>query len=75
MSGQFDYTDYVGMLTGFKKLGFQSENKIKILSEECERLNNLVQKKNNEIRNLGGQIQEHQENLRLSTLQANKLRQ
>jgi hypothetical protein len=25
MSGQFDYTDYVGMLTGFKKLGSASQ--------------------------------------------------
>jgi peptidoglycan hydrolase CwlO-like protein len=33
-----------------------------------------VEKKNNEIRALGGEVQEHQENLRLSTAQVNKMR-
>jgi chromosome segregation ATPase len=34
----------------------------------------VIDKKNGEIRALGGEIQEHQENLRLSTLQINKFK-
>jgi chromosome segregation ATPase len=34
----------------------------------------VIEKKNGEIRALGGEIQEHQENLRLSALQINKFR-
>ncbi len=37
-----------------RKLGGDSENKVKILTQECERLNSVVEKKNIEIRNLGG---------------------
>jgi peptidoglycan hydrolase CwlO-like protein len=33
----------------------------------------VVEKKNAEIRNLGGEVQEYQDNLRMSTAQANKL--
>jgi uncharacterized coiled-coil DUF342 family protein len=32
-----------------------------------------VEKKNNEIRSLGGEVQEYQENLRLSSAQAQRL--
>lgn len=44
-----------------------------ILTQECERLNSLVEKKNSEIRALGGEVQEHQEGLRLSSAQLNKM--
>lgn len=43
------------------------------MSQEIERLNSLIEKKNNEIRALGGEVQDAQENLRLSAAQANKL--
>ena len=41
--------------------------------QECERLNSVVEKKNTEIRALGGEVQEYQENLRLSAAQAQRL--
>ena len=44
-----------------------------MLAEEAQRLNNLVEKRNSEIRALGGEVQEYQENLRLSAAQASKL--
>jgi chromosome segregation ATPase len=56
-----------------KKLNSESENKVRMLVQECERLNSVVEKKNAEIRNLGGEVQEYQDNLRMSTAQANKL--
>jgi hypothetical protein len=43
------------------------------LTQECERLNSVVEKKNSEIRALGGEVQEYQENLRLSAVQAQRL--
>jgi peptidoglycan hydrolase CwlO-like protein len=43
------------------------------LTQEVERLNGVIEKKNVEIRNLGGEVQEIQENLRLSAAQATKL--
>lgn len=43
-----------------KKLRSEAENKIALLSQEVERLNAVVEKKNSEIRNLGGEVQEHQ---------------
>ena len=46
---------------------------MKILTQECERLNSVVEKKNSEIRALGGEVQEYQENLRLSSAQAQRL--
>ena len=49
------------------------ERKIALLSQELERLNGVVEKKNNEIRMLGGQIEEVQENLRLSSQQQGRL--
>ena len=42
---------------GIKKISFESENKVKILTQECERLNAVVEKKNTEIRALGGEVQ------------------
>jgi chromosome segregation ATPase len=36
------------------------ENKIALLSQELERLNGVIERKNNEIRALGGEIQEAQ---------------
>lgn len=49
------------------------ENKLALLSQEVERLNSVIEKKNAEIRALGGEIQEHQENIRLSSVQNTKL--
>lgn len=51
------------------------ENKIALISQELERLNGVIERKNNEIRALGGEVQEAQENLRLSANQQNKLTQ
>jgi hypothetical protein len=56
-----------------KKYRSESENKIALISQECERLNALVEKRNNEIRALGGEVQDAQENIRLSAAQATKL--
>jgi len=44
-----------------------------MMAEEVQRLNGLIEKKNNEIRALGGEVQEFQENLRLSSQQAQRL--
>lgn len=43
------------------------------MTQECERLNALVEKRNSEIRALGGEVQEAQENMRLSAAQTSKL--
>jgi predicted nucleic acid-binding Zn-ribbon protein len=56
-----------------KKLRAEAESKIGMLTQECERLNVVVEKKNSEIRSLGGEVQEHQEGLRLSSAQLSKL--
>jgi chromosome segregation ATPase len=56
-----------------KRLGADSEHKVQLLTQECERLNALVEKRNSEIRALGGEVQEAQENLRLSAAQTSKL--
>jgi chromosome segregation ATPase len=56
-----------------KRLRAESDNKVNILTQECERLNSIVEKKNIEIRSLGGEVQEAQENLRLSAAQASKM--
>jgi uncharacterized small protein (DUF1192 family) len=39
---------------GNKKLRAEAESKIGMLTQECERLNGAVEKKNIEIRSLGG---------------------
>lgn len=39
---------------GIKRLSSDSENKIRILTQECERLNAVLEKKNAEIVSLGG---------------------
>jgi chromosome segregation ATPase len=44
-----------------------------MLTQECERLNIVVEKKNSEIKALGGEVQEHQEGLRLSSAQLSRL--
>ena len=49
------------------------ENKVNILTGECERLNALVEKRNNEIRALGGEVQEAQKEIRLSAQQFSKV--
>ena len=49
------------------------ENKIAMLGQELERLNGVIERKNNEIRALGGEIQDAQENLRLSAAQTTKI--
>ena len=51
----------------------ESENKNRIMAEEIQRLNQLIEKKNIEIRALGGVVQEAQENIRLSSQQAQRL--
>ena len=56
-----------------KRAVTEYENKVGILKEECERLNALVEKRNNEIRALGGEVNEAKEGLRLSAQQTSKL--
>jgi chromosome segregation ATPase len=56
-----------------KRFKSEGDNKVTILSQECERLNAMVEKKNGEIRALGGEVQEHQEGLRLSSAQLSKM--
>jgi len=46
--------------TQIKRTNSEFENKVKILTQECERLNALVEKRNSEIRALGGEVQEAQ---------------
>ena len=43
------------------------------MADEIQRLNVLIEKKNNEIRALGGEVQDAQENIRLSAQQAGRL--
>ena len=43
------------------------------MANEIQRLNQLIEKKNSEIRALGGEVQEAQENIRLSAQQAQRL--
>jgi hypothetical protein len=38
----------------------EGDGKVTVLTQECERLNALVEKRNGEIRALGGEVQEHQ---------------
>lgn len=42
-----------------KKLRAEAETKIGMLTQECERLNGVVEKRNGEIRALGGEVQQH----------------
>jgi chromosome segregation ATPase len=63
-------TDYEA---GFKRMNAEGENKVRVLTQECERLNALVEKRTSEVRALGGEIQEHQEGLRLSAAQLSKM--
>jgi chromosome segregation ATPase len=56
-----------------KRFKAEGENRVAILTQECERLNALVEKRNGEIRALGGEVQEHQEGLRLSSAQLSKM--
>lgn len=56
-----------------KKTRSEGDNKVQILTQECERLNVLVEKRNAEIRALGGEVQEAQEAVRLSAQQTSKL--
>jgi chromosome segregation ATPase len=63
------------MGSGNKKNSAEYENKIALLTQELERLNSVIERKNNEIRALGGEIQGAQENLRLSAAQTSKLSQ
>jgi hypothetical protein len=44
-----------------------------LLTQECERLNKVVDNKNSEIRALGGEVQGQQEGLRLSSVQLSKI--
>lgn len=56
-----------------KKVVSESENKVKILTQECERLNSITEKKNSEIRALGGSVQEYEEAMRLSSANTSKM--
>jgi chromosome segregation ATPase len=56
-----------------KKTRSEGDNKVQILTQECQRLNVLVEKRNAEIRALGGEVQEAQEAVRLSAQQTSKL--
>ncbi len=51
------------------------EGKVALLSQEIERLNGVIERKNSEIKALGGEVQGAQENLRLSAAQTSKLSQ
>lgn len=57
----------------WKRMKAEFENKVNILTGECERLNALVEKRNNEIRALGGEVQEAQKEIRLSAQQFSKV--
>jgi chromosome segregation ATPase len=50
------------------------ENKVAMLSQEIERLNLVVEKKNGEMRNLNQAYLESEENLRLANSQINKFK-
>ena len=56
-----------------KRLSGDSDHKIKMLNEECQRLNGVIEKRNLEIRELGGTIHKHEETIRLSTTQATRM--
>jgi len=56
-----------------KRIVTEYENKVGILKDECERLNSLVEKRNAEIRTLGGDVEEANKGMRLSTQQNSKL--
>ena len=56
-----------------KKTRSEGDNKLQILTQECERLNSLVEKRNSEIRAMGGEVQDAQEKIRLSSQQTTKL--
>ena len=62
-----------GTEEAWKRMKAEFENKVALLTQECERLNSLVEKRNNEIRALGGEVQEAQETMRLSAQQATRL--
>ena len=49
------------------------ENKVNILTGECERLNALVEKRNREIKDLGGVVQGAQDELRMSAQNYSKI--
>ena len=57
----------------FRKYNGDNEKKITSLVEQCVNLKASIEKKNNEIRALGGQVQTHQQNLRLSAAQFSKM--
>ena len=57
----------------WKRLKTDSDGKAQMMADEIQRLNMLIEKKNNEIRALGGEVQDAQENLRLSAQQASRL--
>lgn len=63
-------TDYEAAI---KRFNAESENKVRILTQECEKLNAIVEKRNGEIRALGGEIHEREEGLRLSAAQLSKM--
>ena len=51
----------------WKRLKSESDGKMHSMAEEIQRLNGIIEKKNQEIRNLGGDVQKYEENMRLSS--------
>ena len=57
--GQFDETKrrLAETESAWKKLKSDSDNNSQTMANEIQRLNQLIEKKNNEIRDLGGEVQ------------------
>ena len=50
------------------------DNKVNMLTQECERLNTTVMQRNQELRQLGVEVHEQQESVRMSSAQQAKMR-
>ena len=57
----------------WKRMKAEYENKVNILTGECERLNGLVEKRNTELRALGIEVQDAQKEMRLSAQNLSKI--
>ena len=49
----------------WKRLKSESDGKLQMMADEVQRLNGLIEKKNNEIRALGGEVQDAQKRISL----------
>ena len=58
----------------FNRFNTEKEGNITTLRAECEKLNALGERRNNEIRALGGEVEEAREAVRLSANQNAKMR-